>query len=80
MATKTLSVDEEAYRILARARRDPKESFSRVIKRASWDSGKPRCGQLLARTRGLPLMTDEALDLLDEAQRTDLPPASKWTD
>jgi len=80
MATKTLSVDEGAYRILARARRNPKESFSQVIKRASWDTGKPRCGDLLSRTRGLPLMPDEALDRLDDRQRRDLPPESKWTD
>lgn len=79
MATKTLSVDEVAYRILSRARRDPKESFSQVIKRASWDAGKPRCRDLLSRTRGLPLMSTDALDRLDHAQRNDLPPESKWT-
>ena len=79
MATKTLSVDEGAYRILARARRDAKESFSQVIKRASWDRGKPRCGGLLSRTRGLPVMPEAALDSLDDAQRKDLPPESKWT-
>ncbi|MFZ4777331.1 MAG: hypothetical protein ACOYM3_18340 [Terrimicrobiaceae bacterium] len=79
MATKTLSVDEVAYRILSRARRNPKESFSQVIKRASWDAGKPRCGNLLSRTRGLPFMSPEALDRLDHAQREDLPPESKWT-
>lgn|GEM_PF-335854 len=79
MATKTLSVDEGAYRILARARKDAKESFSQVIKRASWDTGKPRCGGLLSRTRGLPFMPEAALDTLDDAQRKDLPPESKWT-
>lgn len=79
MATKTLSVDEVAYRILSRARKDPKESFSQVIKRATWDAGKPRCGNLLSRTRRLPLMSPEALDRLDQTQRNDLPPESKWT-
>lgn len=79
MATKTLSVDEAAYRILARARTHPKESFSQVIKRAAWDSGKPKCGNLLTRTRGLPLMSRETLDRLDAAQIKDLPPESKWT-
>ncbi|MFZ4780151.1 MAG: antitoxin VapB family protein [Terrimicrobiaceae bacterium] len=78
MATKTLSVDEEAYRKLARARRHPKESFSQVIKRAEWDAGKPRCGNLLARTCGLPLISEEALDRLDRAQSEDQPPESKW--
>lgn len=79
MATKTLSVDEAAYRILARARKDAKESFSQVIKRASWDTGEPRCGHLLSRTRGLPVMSEETLSHLDDAQRTDPPPESKWT-
>lgn len=78
MATKTLSVDEEAYRKLAAARRHPKESFSQVIKRAVWNAGKPSCGGLLARTKGLPPMSEKALDRLDHAQSKDLPPKSKW--
>jgi len=77
MATKTLSVDEEAYQILSKARRVPGESFSKVIKRASWGDGAPRCGALLARAVGE--MSDAALDVLDKAQESDPPPESKWT-
>jgi hypothetical protein len=76
MATKTLSVDEEAYRCLVRARMHANESFSKVIKRAKWDEGKPRCGDLLVKTRGLVPM--EALDALDAAQMTDTPPEDSW--
>ncbi|MGB0743003.1 MAG: antitoxin VapB family protein [Opitutales bacterium] len=76
MATKTLSVDEEAYRKLVRARRHARESFSKVIKRASWDDGPPRCRALLERASGE--IPDEALELLEQAQAEDEPPADKW--
>jgi hypothetical protein len=78
LATKTLSVDEEAYRKLARARRHPKESFSQIIKRAEWDTGNPRCGGLLSRTDRLPPMAEDILDRLDRAQIEDHPPDAKW--
>lgn len=77
MSTKTLSVDEEAYRILVRAKRHAKESFSKVIKRANWNEGRPRCGDLLARAAGQ--ISDEALDALEAAQKNDLPPSDPWT-
>ena len=78
MATKTLSVDEEAYERLRRARLYPKESFSKVIKRAKWDSGAPKCGDLLRRSRGIPLMEEAALDYLEQVQREGRPPQEKW--
>ena len=76
MATKTLSVDEEAYLRLVRAKRDRRESFSNVIKRARWDRGKKRCGDLLARALGH--VPGEVLAALDRAQAEDLPPADPW--
>ena len=33
MATKTISIEIDAYELLVRERRDPRESFSRVIRR-----------------------------------------------
>lgn len=78
MGTKTLSVDEEAYRILARAKRSARESFSQVIKRAIWDSNRPQCGALLDRVEGLPKMSERTLEALDAAQASDPPPESKW--
>lgn len=77
MATKTLSVDEEAYLRLVRAKQDRRESFSAVIKRARWDRGKKRCGDLLARASGH--VPEEVLDALDRAQAEDLPPADLWS-
>jgi len=77
MATKTLSVDEDAYQRLVRAKQDRRESFSAVIKRARWDLGKKRCGGLLARASGH--VPGEVLDALDRAQAEDLPPADPWS-
>lgn len=76
MGTKTVSVDEEAYRALVRARRHRGESFSKVIKRAKWDDGQKRCEDLLARASGT--VSEETLQRLLEAQENDPPPADKW--
>lgn len=76
MATKTLSVDEEAYRRLVRARKHARESFSKIIKRAKWDDGPPRCGDLLACANGE--VSDETLERLETAQAEDSPPEDKW--
>ncbi len=76
MATKTLSVDEDAYLLLVRAKRDRRESFSAVIKRAQWNSGQKRCADLLTRATGhVPIKT---LDKLDQAQVDDAPPPDRW--
>ena len=48
MATKTISIDLEAYDRLRRARRSPDESFSKVIKRAEWPVPPRTAGALLA--------------------------------
>jgi predicted CopG family antitoxin len=76
MSTKTLSVDEEAYRILSQARAHPRESFSQVIKRASWRDGKRNCARLLDRVR--PGVPDPVLEALEQAQREDAAPEDKW--
>ena len=75
VATKTLSVDETAYRALARARRHRGESFSQVIKRASWDDGPKRCGDLLARAD--ERVAEATFQIWEHAQANDLPPADK---
>lgn len=79
MSTKTLSVDEEAYERLRRARLHPRESFSTVIKRANWGVDVPRCGDVLRRMDGLPLMDVEELDKLDRIQREGKEPEDKWS-
>jgi predicted CopG family antitoxin len=79
MATKTLSVDEEAYNILTKARNTPTESFSKVIKRGQWEKRPLTCGEFLEKMKEVKeVMSDEQLDYLDAAQKADVPGISKW--
>jgi predicted CopG family antitoxin len=80
MATKTISLDMESYDRLCRARRDPRESFSTVIKRARWAAPKRTCGALQTALDALPPMSGEVLDRLDRAQCEDAPPEDPWKD
>ncbi len=80
MATKTISIDMEAYRRLSRARRDANESFSMVIKRARWPKERKTCGRFLRLSEGHPQIPSETLSALDEAQEEDAPPENKWSD
>ena len=79
MATKTISIDMEAYRRLTRARLSPKDSFSQVIHRARWDEQAKTCGGLLAALPHLPKVDDAVLDRLEAAQQADAPPDNSWS-
>ena len=78
MATKTISIDLEAYQKLASARVNAKESFSQVIKRAAWERQAKTCGSLLAQLPKLPVADDAVLKRLEAAQATDTPPNNPW--
>lgn len=79
MATKTISVRIDAYERLRNARRDPKESFSDVIMRAVWEEAPITGGELLALLDAEgPLLSEEALDRIDELKASDEPPEDKW--
>jgi predicted CopG family antitoxin len=47
MATKTISIEIDAYELLVRERKDPKESFSRVIRRVLSERPAMTAGDLL---------------------------------
>ena len=78
VATKTISVDLEAYERLRSARRSPSESFSQVIKRAHWRNEAASAAALLDALAQLPVVDDDVLARLDEAQGADAPPEDRW--
>ena len=47
MSFKTISLSEEAYRILKRAKRSPRESFTEVVRRAVWEEPADTMGEAL---------------------------------
>jgi len=80
MATKTISVDLEAYAALCRARFTRKESFSQVIKRAQWATRGKTGGELLAALASMPVASEEEIARLDAAQAADFPPDDHWAE
>jgi predicted CopG family antitoxin len=80
MATKTISIDLEAYDRLRRARRTPNESFSRVIKRATWPTPPRTSGSFLRALESVGTLDVSEIDRLEAAQRADGPPEDPWRD
>ena len=78
MATKTISIDLEAYERLRRARRARAESFSQVIKRATWPEPPHTARAFLEALAETPILDEETLRLLDEVQESDRPPENPW--
>ena len=79
MATKTISLKEEAYNRLRAARRYREESFSEVVMRATWpeDTITGRALLDLLSARRVHLRAEE-LDRIDELNQRDKPPEDKW--
>ena len=75
MATKTISVDLEAYDMLRAARIRPDESFAKVIKRAYWKTAPHTAGEYLAAVRAQMPADEATIETLDTMQREDtIPP------
>ena len=76
MATKTISLEMDAYEKLRRARREPRESFSNVVRRAHWDDVPPSCRDLLRGLRSLAathpemLLEEDALKAIERRKRS----------
>ena len=70
MATKTISLEIDAYEKLRRAKRSDRESFSSVVRRARWDDAAATGGEVLEALRKLGRAHPECL--LPESALKDL--------
>lgn len=78
MATKTISIDLQAYERLRRARRTVNESFSKVIKRARWPVPPKTAQVLLGAMDEVPVLGEHLLERLESAQASDRMPEDPW--
>ena len=78
VVSKTISIDSEAYEKLSRARLNPDESFSHVIKRAAWSSATRTGADLLAALPNVSVPSEATLEYLETRQREDAPPDFAW--
>lgn len=79
MGSKNISISEDAYLRLRRARRHPRESFSDVIRRGHWDDAEPTGRAWLDHFEVAPVVPDAILDELEAGQKADHPPEDKWS-
>jgi hypothetical protein len=76
MATKTISLELDAYEALRRAKQSERESFSSVVRRAHWSDVPPAAGEILrslqAAVKAGPslLLPDKELDRMARRHRT----------
>jgi predicted CopG family antitoxin len=83
MATKTITLEIDAYEKLRRAKKAPSESFSSVVRRAVFPNeamtGLDLLKDMERRIReGGDLVDEATLDRLDSAQRSPRISSSEW--
>jgi predicted CopG family antitoxin len=78
MGSKNISISEEAYHRLRRARRHAKESFSQVIRRGRWDEERPTAAAWLEAFPDVPEISEAQMEVLEAHQVADRPPGDKW--
>jgi len=78
MATKTISLELDAYEKLRLSKR-PGESFSEVVRRARFEELAPTGAELLEYLRnGASGLSEEYLDAVEAADKGDKPPDDPW--
>ena len=76
MATKTITLELDAYEKLRRAKKSERESFSEVVRRARFDEGVSTGSAILEFLAELrerhpaSFLSDDTLDRIDERART----------
>jgi predicted CopG family antitoxin len=76
MATKTITLELDAYEKLRRAKRSERESFSEVVRRARWEDASSNGVAILAHLAALrskrpeAFLPDDVLDRIEERSRT----------
>ncbi len=85
MATKTISLELDAYEKLCQARRSARESFSSVVRRAHWDQEKYQAKNVvlnlsqLFREHPESFLADSALNrIARRVRRRTVRPKSRW--
>jgi predicted CopG family antitoxin len=83
MATKTITLEMDAYERLRMAKRSPSESFSSVVRRAVFPGSPSTAGEILAVVRSRlatrrTLLSEEVADRLDKAQANPRSSESHW--
>ena len=78
MATKTISLELDAYEKLKAAKRGS-ESFSSVVRRAVIPGTTKSGAEVIAYLKSeIPFFSDEELDAIEAVADSDLPPTNPW--
>lgn len=79
MATKTITLELDAYERLKAAKRNDRESFSMVVRRAVWPDSPMNGTAILEYFRSRPAyLSEEELSAIEKAEQTDAPPDNPW--
>jgi predicted CopG family antitoxin len=74
VATKTITLELDAYERLLRAKRDSRESFTSVVRRLIIPDEGVTGRDLLNGTVNLGFLSEDDLDAIDHINRDDRPP------
>jgi predicted CopG family antitoxin len=77
----SITLEPDAFARLSSARTSDRESWSEVVRRAVWNEAPPtrRGAEILEELRSrTKFLDEEALSLIEAADRSDKPPVNPW--